>query len=128
MRTFDLVDFKVGESNYFLEKLFKSRDLIEVRYLFSAYVSASRSITFCLQASLSDLDGFAQWYELHQTELKRNSLAKFFVEARNVAQKIGAIPISSGSYKDGAAQHYFDRTNIEFESLPKDSVEFSCVE
>ena len=126
MRSFDLVDYKVGEGEYFLKKLEVSGDLFEVRFLFSAFVSAIRSITFCLQASLSDLEGFKQWYENQQSELRKNQLAKFFLEARNISQKVGVVPISSGSYNEERVLHYFDMSNPEFGYLPEDDVITSC--
>src|SRR5690606_26278484 len=128
MRSFDLVDFKVGEGEYFLKKIKKSKDIFEVRFLFCAYTSAVRSITFCLQAVLSDVEGFKNWYSLQQENLKTNSLAKFFIEARNISQKVGVVPISSGSYSKGHTKHYFDHKNSEFENLPTNDVYTACRE
>ncbi|MBI3218270.1 MAG: hypothetical protein HYZ44_02035 [Bacteroidetes bacterium] len=127
MRSFDLVDFKIAESEYFLKRITRSKDMFEVQFLFSAYVSAMRSVTFCIQASLSDLDGFALWYESKQRELKNDPLAKFFLQARNLSQKVGVVPISSGSYSKGKALYYFDCANSEFANPPKEDVATACV-
>lgn len=128
MRSFDLVDFKIGEGEYFLKKIRNSKDIFEVRFLFSAYVSAVRSVTFCLQAVLSDIDGFKNWYSTKQENLKKDSVAKFFLEARNLSQKVGTVPISSGSSSNGKTKHYFDSKNPEFKSLPEEDVYTACQE
>ncbi len=70
MRSFDLVDFKVLEAHYFLEKMEGFVVFPEINYLFSAFVSANRSITFCLQAVLKSLEGFESWYATQQKDLK----------------------------------------------------------
>lgn len=103
-------------------------DIFEIRFLFSAFSSAVRSVTFCMQATLSDLEGFKEWYEQHQSDLKKKSLARFFLEARNISQKVGAIPISYGSMIDGKVLHYFDSQNPEFKNLPEQDVISSCQE
>ena len=128
MRSFDLVDFKVGEAEFFLNKMASSKDMFEVRFLFSAFVSAVRSITFCLQATLGDAPDFKEWYELKQDILRKNEIAKFFLEARNVSQKVGVVPISSGSYANGKALFYFDSSNADFEQLPQKDVVTVCDE
>ncbi len=121
MRSFDLVDYKVGEAEYFLKKMFVCWDPIEIRFLFSAYASAMRSITFCLQATLSDVQGFKNWYQLHQIELKKNHLAKFFLNARNTSQKVGVIPIYSGTLIDGKILFYFGHDD-EIKNVPQEDV------
>jgi hypothetical protein len=101
-RSFQIVEDKIEEAEFFLEKLhFKDTDfptfsLREASFYLSAFLSAVRSITFCLQASLSDLDGFQSWYERHQVSLNANELARFFLEARNLSQKVGYYPLRGG--------------------------------
>lgn len=119
------------ETHYFLLKISEVIAPPEIGFVFSAFVSASRSITFCLQAVLRDLEGFDRWYTGQQQVLKQNPLARFFIEARNVSQKVGLVPISSGSYKKGAdgkvnAKFFFDRSHTDFQELPSSDVLESC--
>lgn len=101
-RSFQIVEQKVRETEFFLDKLEKSSlDIIAAQYYLSAFLSASRSITFTIQSSLNDLEGFREWYKKEQEKLKENQLAKYFVFARNHSQKVGFYPIGSGrTYKD----------------------------
>lgn len=98
MKSFGLVEDKVYEADFFLDKIKDCIDPQECNYYFSAFVSASRSITFSLQACMSDAIGFKEWYEERQGILKSNELARKFVEMRNVTQKIGEHFITSGNY------------------------------
>src|SRR5205823_4871979 len=67
----------------------------------SEFLSATRSITFVLKASLHDLTGFEEWYKKHESNLKSSELARYFLESRNLSQKVGFYPITGcGSYKD----------------------------
>jgi uncharacterized HAD superfamily protein len=98
MRSFGLVEDKVYEADFFLEKIRDCTHPQECNYYFSAFLSASRSITFSLQACMSDVDGFDEWYKEMQEKLKKNEMAKKFVEMRNVSQKVGEHFITSGSF------------------------------
>lgn len=98
MRSFGLVEDKIYEADFFLEKIKDCIDPQECNYYFSAFLSASRSITFSLQACMSDVKGFKEWYEEKQVILKRDEIARKFVEMRNVTQKIGEHFITSGNY------------------------------
>lgn len=134
MRSFDLVDFKVAEADFFLNKLINEAvDPATVGFYFSAYSAATRSITFCLQAALKDLPGFEPWYRGKQDELKRDLLARFFVEARNIAQKVGVVPIETGvvnRVKNGQIymKFYFAREHPDFKRLPDIEVGQACKE
>jgi hypothetical protein len=97
-RSFGLVDEKLAEADFFLEKIAaKEVQFFEVRCYFSAFVAASRSVTFALQAVLKGTSGFGEWYAEKQQVLKGNSLAKFFHDARTESQHIGINPVNSGS-------------------------------
>ncbi len=133
MRSFDLVDFKVLETQYFLEKMEEFVGIPEIKYLFSAYSSACRSITFCLQAVLKDIEGFDSWYLEQQKVLKNDPLSKFFVEARNLSQKVGVVPIVGGScsLKENGKRictYYFDTESPDFKNLPDKDVMSACKE
>ena len=101
IRTFDFVDSKIVEADFFLEKIKEvSKNPITSRYYFSAFVSASRSVTFALQAVMKDIEGFTNWYEGKKYEMQKDDTLRFFVEVRNICQKIGYIPINSIKTKE----------------------------
>jgi len=90
-RSFDNVDFKVAEAEYFLEHL-RARDCVEpeIDFLLSAYAAAARSITLSLKAVLGETDGFVEWYAVREARLRADPLARYFLELRNYTQKTGA--------------------------------------
>lgn len=90
-RSFGIVEQKLEESDFFLTKLEETIELApfdyEPQYYLSAFASATRSITFTIQASISDIKGFDKWYSNQQSKLRQNKLARYFLEARNLSQK-----------------------------------------
>lgn len=101
-RSFDLVDDKLFEADFFLEKLAGSGfNFFEVRYYFSAFVAAARSVTFSLQAVMADVDGFKGWYTKKQEDLKKNNTSRFFQRIRTESQHIGLTPLNSGTSRLG---------------------------
>lgn len=132
-RSFQIVEQKVRETEFFLFQLENStEDLMAAQFTLSAFLSASRSITFTIQASLKGLEGFDEWYSDKQNELKNNDLAKYFVFARNHSQKVGFYPIGSGRpFKDEIGQFrlklFFTRLYPDKnEFVPEDDVLESC--
>jgi len=115
-RGFYLVADKFGEADYFLELLReKEGHHKEFEYALSAFASAARSITFSLQAVMSKYPEFSEWYTPKQELLKKNKLAKFFLDLRNHLQKVGSVPMaSSGSILNGV---FFNDT--EFVPIPE---------
>jgi hypothetical protein len=110
-RSFDLVDEKLFEADFFLEKLDGSGfDLWEARFYLSAFIGAARSVTFALQGSISDLDGFNDWYSAKQDALRTNPTARFFAKARTDSQHLGINPLQggrSGRSADGKLEYRF---------------------
>ena len=106
-RGFHIVATKVGEADYFLGKLKEVQGHYDgFSYILSAFASASRSITFALQAVMTKYPGFDDWYVSHQETLKSNGLAKYFVNLRNYMQKVGEIPVGhTGTMRDGKIKH-----------------------
>ncbi len=98
-RSFGIVENKVYETDFFLEKL-KEQELSfkidESCFYLSAFLSACRSITFALQSAMSGFKNFEVWYVNFQEELRKNQLARFFHISRNVSQKIGYLPVNRG--------------------------------
>jgi hypothetical protein len=93
-RSFQLVDSKVFEADYFLERFSESGfNILAARSNFSAFVTATRSITFVLQAVMRDVDGFDEWYSSHQVRLRSDPISRYFLKVRNELQKIGISPI-----------------------------------
>ncbi len=97
-RSFGLVDEKLAEADFFLDKLRESSlNPFEARCHFSAFVSAARSVTFALQAVMkSRVDGFEEWYESKQEELRQDPLARFFHDARTEMQHTGLNLVNAG--------------------------------
>ena len=61
--SFDWVDEKLFESDFFLTKLEETAyNFSAARYYFSAFTSAARSVTFALQKVMKRIPGFDEWY------------------------------------------------------------------
>jgi hypothetical protein len=107
-RSFSIVDQKVAEAAFFLEKLRACRyEMFDVQCYTSAFVSSARSITFALQAVLADVPGFSVWYKAHESALRSNPLARFFHEFRTVNQHIGSNLVSAAAGHAGQVHYYF---------------------
>jgi hypothetical protein len=119
MRSFQLVENKVYETDFFLDKIKSCTDMIECSYYFSAFLASSRSITFSLQACMKGADGFDEWYETAQNILKESNLAKKFVDLRNESQKVGLIGISSW-------KHYRDKNGNDVSKFYFRSLNDNC--
>ena len=122
-----IVSHKIGEADYFLTKLKETHSWDnEYNYIFSAYVSALRSITFTLQFVMRKYPEFDEWYKIRQERLRKSEVAKSFVEFRNHAQKTGIIPIAKersifeGIFYD--SDQFYVPTNSEIKSVPNGNV------
>lgn len=116
---------KVGEADYFLDQLKQKAGVAnEFGYIFSAFVSAVRSITFSLQAVMSHYPGFDMWYKPRQDKLKKSKMGRYFVKLRNHIQKVGDIPIiHSGSMVDGEINWFQEFTPLkEIKECPSGNV------
>ena len=135
-RTFQIVEYKIAETDFFLQKLeettYDTIDFFEARNYLSAFLASSRSITFSLQASLSDNESFKLWYEGHQNILRQSDLAKYFLEARNSSQKVGYYPLTGGrTFRDDdnrlRAEYFFDYISGELSAfIPEEDVLTAC--
>jgi hypothetical protein len=109
-RSFGLVDYKVREAEYFLDEMKRvgrKFDFSAVQFCASAFVSAARSVTFAMQASLTDHPRFADWYKPKQDALKQDALARFFHEFRTITQHLGENVVSGGSSGPHGPKYYF---------------------
>lgn len=96
-RPFGIVDTKLEESVYFLEKFQKCGwNLREAQFLFNAFVSSTRSVTFALQASLNGIDGYSDWYGDWQKQLRISKIARFFHNCRTDIQHVGKNFVNGG--------------------------------
>lgn len=124
-RGFYYVADKVAEADYFLGRMKEtSAHIAEFRFLFSAFVSAARSVTFSLQAVMSGYPGFDSWYQLRQKRLKESRLAWFFVDLRNHIQKVGGAPLfHSGHSRNGQFEWFTEFIPTpDFEEVPSGDV------
>lgn len=125
-RSFVVVDNKLFESDFFLTKICGTKSPYEVIFYFNAFLSAARSVTFCLQASMNSVNGFEEWYNSVQKELSENKLAKFFHTARNESQKEGVHHITSGTFGNDRIKFYFQLPATLNNSLPESAVDELC--
>lgn len=110
--TFDTVDNKVAEAEFFLRKMSDAgTNIFEVRFYFSAFLAATRTITLALQQFKDQISGFKEWYQPHQDQLKNNELARFFLDARNAHLHGKDHPITRGSFYKDRALYYFENKN-----------------
>ena len=94
-QSFGFVEDKLREAEFFLDKLRGSdRDSSNARHYFSAFVSAARSVTLTMQATMEGIPGFDKWYQSVQTKLKADGLARFFKEVRNDLIHKGQNPLN----------------------------------
>lgn len=122
-----IVSHKIGEADHFLEELKLTHPYEpKFNYIFSAFVSALRSITFTLQYVMTKYPGFDSWYKLRQEKLRSSKLAKAFVEFRNQAQKTGIVPIApERSLFEGIfyeTTQFYIPTNSEIKEVPDGNV------
>ncbi len=135
-RSFGIVECKVTEAHFFIQKLEEASEdfsLLSARCYISAFVAAARSITFTLKSSISDVPKFKEWYEKHEGALRTNSLARYFLFARNESQKVGYYPINGmGSTKDNGREKaifHFDNYYPELkEEIPQADAISACKE
>lgn len=121
-RSFGLVDQKVTEADFFLQKLASSGvDVLAARSYTSAFASAARAVTNAMQAVLHDQSGFAQWYEQHQRFLKRDPICRFFHDFRIAAFHIGDNPVSAGDLR-----HWWFMPTPDMPNVPREDVVTAC--
>jgi hypothetical protein len=96
----------------------------DFRFLFSAFVSAARSVTFSLRTVMSGYPDFDSWYPPRQQRLTESRLARFFVDLRNHIQKVGSAPLfHSGYRRDGRSDWGTEFIPTpDFKDAPRDEV------
>jgi hypothetical protein len=127
-RSFGIVDYKIQESECFLlelRRVSETFDFAAVQFCASAFVSAARSVTFAMQASLNGQPAFCTWYEVRQEALRQDPLAKFFHDFRTVTQHIGEIVVGAGSHVQGRTRYYFI-ASPDLPEVPNQDVASAC--
>ncbi|MEO8205278.1 MAG: hypothetical protein ABI615_03800 [Chthoniobacterales bacterium] len=125
-RMFGLVDSKVQEAEYFLDRILSAEfGFYGVQCDTVAFTASARSITFAMQSSLKGTLEFDAWYSSKQSELRRNPLARFFHEFRRVSQHIGINVVTKGRFSDKKALYYFG-VNPELNTVPALDVATAC--
>jgi hypothetical protein len=108
VRSPDLVETKLREADYFLSRMRESKfDVFAFYCDFSAYLAASRSVTFALQAAMSGHSRWSAWYADVRARRLMGQRAKFMVEMRNITQKVGDPGITAGLSGPGRPTMYF---------------------
>lgn len=78
--SFGIVEDKLREAEFFLGHLRRSSHLsFDGRCFFSAFVSAARSVTLAMQASLKGVGDFDQWYEVDATQVCTEYFTSFSI-------------------------------------------------
>jgi hypothetical protein len=109
---FDAVDEKVAETEFFLQKMSSANtDFYEFKWYFSAFLSASRTVTLTLQ-QFKHFKGFNEWYLPHQKKLSTDLLARFFLKQRNLHVHGHPNPVSGGAFFKGNAKYQFSPENL----------------
>ena len=116
--SFDIVDQKVSETEFFLKKMIEvGSNWFEFSCYLTAFLSVSRSITLALQR-FKLIPGFKEWYESQQSKLKSDPLAKFFLEIRNDNVHGGPNPVVGASFYHGESEYHFkEQEKLEFDDI-----------
>jgi hypothetical protein len=97
---------KANEAHYFLHEMMDHYHKCDrFRYSLSAFVQASRNITFLLQSDLKSRSGFDAWYQPWQAKMKDNpDLQLLNSERVRVVHQESLVPASSmffGAFENG---------------------------
>jgi hypothetical protein len=111
--TFDAVDEKVAEAEFFLRRMVDAgMDMFAFKCFLSAYLSAARTATLALQ-QFNDLPGFETWYRPHRERLRADPVARFLLDARNAHLHGGPNPVSGGRFQGGGTQYFFSTATCD---------------
>jgi hypothetical protein len=97
---------KLLEAEHVLARLTES-DGLQFQFELNAFLSASRSMTFVLQKAMTDVSGFAAWYDQQQAAMTTDGAMRFFLELRNISQKQGPVSFVGGSRPGGGWTYRF---------------------
>ncbi|MBI3251861.1 MAG: hypothetical protein HYZ52_00880 [Candidatus Omnitrophica bacterium] len=76
---------KLNEAKYFLDRAKESPFHTDAfRYNISAFLSASRSITFMMKKEFFSVPGFEKWYEKKVGEMRQDKFMKYLDRQRDI--------------------------------------------
>ena len=102
-RSISIVEYKVQQAQFFLEQIEHSElNFFAVQCFADAFASASRTITFSMQAVISEVDGFKEWYATRVALLKKDPLSNFFNAYRVASVHVGDTVVLGGTGFKGA--------------------------
>ncbi|MCH8272830.1 MAG: hypothetical protein IIB41_06205 [Candidatus Marinimicrobia bacterium] len=103
-----LIDMKVAEAEYFLDKLDERyTDILEINSIVNAFTSSSRNITFSIQYVLADVKGFKLWYSKQQQMMRNDPTFSFFNEYRRASIHEAQFFVTGGTMIGGKISWYF---------------------
>jgi hypothetical protein len=88
-----LVEERLLEAEHFLRRMRSKNASTQLGFELNAFLSSCRSVTFLLQKEMSDVPGFASWWEKQRASLRADKAAAFFVNLRNFSQKEGRVSV-----------------------------------
>ncbi len=98
-RSISIVEYKVEQARFFLEKISHcDLNFFAVQCFTDAFASTCRSITFSMQAVMSEVDGFKEWYADRMELLKKDRLSQFFNAYRVASIHIGATVVGERNH------------------------------
>ncbi len=90
---------KAEEASFFLSKMKqKFEDDIIFSYYLSAFLSATRNITFYMQKQYKKQNGFSEWYCQQQIKMSNDAELKFLNKAR--AEDVHKSPVKTGATRE----------------------------
>jgi hypothetical protein len=116
--TFDIVDDKIAEAEFFLRQMSECGVEVEFNWYFSAFLSAARTSTLALQRFKDAIPGFDAWYEPHMQRLAANHLAKSFLDMRNDHVHGGPYPVGGSMSQGKTVEHYFQMHDLRRSNIP----------
>jgi hypothetical protein len=86
---FSDTEIKLAEAKFFLDLIERNSAHQAVMFFgLSGFLAAARTVTLFLQVEGKDREGFHEWYEGVQNELKSHALAMFIKEQRDIGAHV----------------------------------------
>lgn len=96
---FSSTQHKCWEAEYFFTKMLDNYHMPwDFMFNLNAFIQAVRNITFMMQSEDDKPEGFAEWYQIKQTEMRSNPILRKFVEARNIIVKQRTLTSKSSAW------------------------------
>jgi hypothetical protein len=90
---------KFFEAEYFLARMLENyHKPWEFLFNLNAFIQAFRNITFMLQSEEEKPEGFKDWYNVKQLEMKDHPILKKFVKVRNIIVKQSSLTAKSRAW------------------------------